>query len=100
MEEIDDETEIENDADEMNENESVHKTFINPSQEDIISNESIFRCLQCDFKTATKVILWNTKEKVTIGAHSVCLPSTARKYWKNMLKLIILLRKRNDWTHP
>ena len=54
VEEIDDETEIENDADEMNENESVNKTFLNPSQEDIISNESIFKCLQCDFKTATK----------------------------------------------
>ena len=54
VEEIDDETEIENNGDEMNEKESVNKTFFNPSQEHIISNESIFKCLHCDFKTATK----------------------------------------------
>ena len=56
VEYIDDETEIENDADELNENEneSVNKTFLNPSQADIISNENVFKCLQCDFETATK----------------------------------------------
>ena len=54
VEEIDDETEIENDADELNENENVNKTFLNPSQADIISNENVFKCLQCDFETATK----------------------------------------------
>jgi uncharacterized Zn-finger protein len=56
MEEIDDETEIENVADEMNENdnESVNKTFLNPSQADMISNEKVFKCLQCDFETTTK----------------------------------------------
>ena len=75
--EIDNKNEFENDGEDRNANDSVNKTFSNPSQADILSSESIFKCLQCDFKTPTKVY---TKEKVIIGAHFVSLYSTARKH--------------------
>ena len=52
------------------------------------------------YEIATKVTVWNTKEKVIIGAHSVSLPSTARKNGKNIFLLLILLIIGIYWTHP
>ena len=60
--EIDDETEIE----ERNENESVNKNFLNPSQEK--NKVSKFKCLQCDFKTETKVDIVEHKRE----SHNCC----------------------------
>ena len=50
-----------NDADKMNEHESVNRTFSNPSQVDTL--ETNFKCEKCDFETNRKSYMIKHKKE-------------------------------------
>ena len=58
----------ENDPDGVHGNNSMNKTFQNPSQSENNTCEKLFECEKCDVKVATKSELVNHKEK----SHNWC----------------------------
>ena len=77
------EIEINTNETNVNVNDSVNRTFHNPSQDDKSPSEEIFKCEKCDFEAKAKIDIINHKKEVHNWCESCFSTFNSKKKLKN-----------------